>query len=53
MRKGLKRLLVRLGHLRLDVVEEEGEGAAAQLRHLVQLSLQRPNLNTKEPITIC
>ena len=44
MRKGLESLLVRLGHLGLDVVEEESKGTTAQLGHLVQLTLQRPNL---------
>jgi hypothetical protein len=44
MRKGLKGLLVGLRHFRLDVVEEKREGATAQLRHLVQLPLQRSNL---------
>ena len=44
MRERLEGLLVRLGHLSLYVVEEEGEGAATQLGHLVQLSLQCGNL---------
>ena len=47
MRKRLESLLVRFGHLRLDIVEEQSEGFAAKLRHLVQLPLQRRYLLRK------
>ena len=47
MREGLECLLVRFGHLGLYVVEEEGEGLAAELGHLVQLTLQGRDLETE------
>ena len=42
--KRLKSLLVRLGHLGLNVVKQQGERLAAQLGHLVQLALQSSDL---------
>ena len=48
MCKGLKGLLVRLLHFSLDIVEQQGKGFTAKLRHLIQFSLQGGNLDIIE-----